>query len=220
MSEIFAEQLGAVATAVLAIFAIVTAWYARRAFLKQSKEVGDQAEMLDLQRKQLKEQEKTSAKQAEVLELQATELRRSLDERERETAARQRAQAEGITAWLATDSHPIGGAPLQAAALSNQSSQPVYDVQAYLHYLEENRLGSRWAPTTGGASQIIKIVTPRSDLHVILPQDSSPYPEEDDGMAYAASIIFTDAAGNRWERDPRGVLSPTSPDAAYRVTRA
>ena len=50
MSEIFAEQLGAVATAVLAVFAIVTAWYARRAFLKQAKEVSDQAEMLELQR--------------------------------------------------------------------------------------------------------------------------------------------------------------------------
>jgi len=35
MSLIFATQLTAVATALLAAFAIVTAWYARRAFLKQ-----------------------------------------------------------------------------------------------------------------------------------------------------------------------------------------
>jgi hypothetical protein len=39
MSGVFAEQLTAVATAILALFAIVTAWYARRAFLKQSREV-------------------------------------------------------------------------------------------------------------------------------------------------------------------------------------
>jgi hypothetical protein len=39
MSLIFAIQLTAVATAVLAAFAIVTAWYARRAFVKQSLEV-------------------------------------------------------------------------------------------------------------------------------------------------------------------------------------
>jgi hypothetical protein len=43
MSLIFATQLTAVATAVLAAFAIVTAWYAPKAFVKQSKEVSDQA---------------------------------------------------------------------------------------------------------------------------------------------------------------------------------
>jgi hypothetical protein len=40
MSLIFATQLGAIATAVLAVFAIVTAWYARKAFRAQAKEVG------------------------------------------------------------------------------------------------------------------------------------------------------------------------------------
>jgi hypothetical protein len=39
MSEIFAEQLTAVATAVLALFAIVTAWVARGAFVQQWREV-------------------------------------------------------------------------------------------------------------------------------------------------------------------------------------
>lgn len=56
MSLIFATQLTAVATAVLAVFAFVTAWYARRAFLKQSQEVSDQAEMLKVQSEQLTEQ--------------------------------------------------------------------------------------------------------------------------------------------------------------------
>ena len=42
MSLIFATQLTGAATAALAVFAIVTAWYARKAFLKQSKEVSDQ----------------------------------------------------------------------------------------------------------------------------------------------------------------------------------
>ena len=37
MSLIFATQLTAIATAVLAVVAIITAWYARRAFLKQSQ---------------------------------------------------------------------------------------------------------------------------------------------------------------------------------------
>ena len=81
MSEIFAEQLSAAATAVLAIFAIVTAWCARRAFLKQSKDVSDQSEMLDLQRRQLEAQRDDSAKQAGVLELQAADLRKSIEDR-------------------------------------------------------------------------------------------------------------------------------------------
>ena len=84
--------LTAIATVVLAVFAIVTAWYARRAFLKQSEEVRaieqqvtdgqelarQQAELLkiqsgqlELQREQLEDQRKASVKQAEVLELQA-----------------------------------------------------------------------------------------------------------------------------------------------------
>jgi hypothetical protein len=93
--------LAAAGTIVLAAFAIVTAWYARKAFLKQSKEVSDQAEMLDLQRRQLAEQEKTTARQAEVLGLQAKELQGSLEEREREAEQRRRGQAAQVTAWFA-----------------------------------------------------------------------------------------------------------------------
>jgi cbb3-type cytochrome oxidase subunit 3 len=57
VSEIFAEQLTAVATAVLAVFAIVTAVLAGLAFRKQAREVSDQAAMLELQRQQLAEQQ-------------------------------------------------------------------------------------------------------------------------------------------------------------------
>ena len=63
MSLIFATQLTAIATAALAAFAIVTAWYARRAFLKQSQEVSDQASMLQVQSEQLAEQRKVNAEQ-------------------------------------------------------------------------------------------------------------------------------------------------------------
>jgi hypothetical protein len=101
MSDIFAEQLTAVANVVLAVFAIVTAVLAGLAFRKQAREVSDQSEMLDLQRKQLAEQEKTSAKQAEVLELQGRELRESIDERKREAEDKGRAQAAQVTAWFA-----------------------------------------------------------------------------------------------------------------------
>lgn len=86
MSLIFATQMTAVATAVLAAFAIVTAFYAVRAFRKQSQEVSDQAEMLRVQSEQLTEQRKINERQTEVLALQAAELRESFAERKRDAA--------------------------------------------------------------------------------------------------------------------------------------
>jgi hypothetical protein len=74
--------LTAIATIVLAVFAIFTAAYARKAFLEQSKEVRDQARMLTVQSGQLDEQRKINAEQTKVLELQARELRESLNARE------------------------------------------------------------------------------------------------------------------------------------------
>ena len=53
-------EITAIATAVLAVFAIVTAWYARRAFLKQSQEVS-------AIERQVKDQEKLTSQQAELL---------------------------------------------------------------------------------------------------------------------------------------------------------
>jgi hypothetical protein len=84
MSLIFATQLTAIATAMLAAFAIVTGIYAIRAFRKQSKEVSDQISMLGIQSDRLAEQRKINAEQLRVLALQAGELRESLAERKRE----------------------------------------------------------------------------------------------------------------------------------------
>jgi hypothetical protein len=99
----------AVAIALLAVFAIITAWYARKAFREQSREVTaieqqvkdeqkltrQQAELFKVQtgqlevlRAQLDDQRKASAAQAEVLELQAADLRESLEQRKREALER------------------------------------------------------------------------------------------------------------------------------------
>lgn len=214
MSEIFSVQLTAAATLALAVFAFLTAWLAFLAWRKQSREVSDQAAMLELQRQQLEAQREDSARQAGVLELQTADLRESLGEREREAEDRRRNQAMGVTAWLEQFEGTEFG-DLWGTVVSNQSGQPIYDVHAYLYYMEEHRLGAEWAPTTGGASQVIKVVMPHVDLSVILPREASPYPEEDSGRAYRPGLMFTDAYGNRWERDPRGVLSPVPSDAAY-----
>jgi hypothetical protein len=101
MSVDLSGEITAIATAALALFAIVTAAFAILAFRKQSQEVRDQAEMLMVQSAQLAEQQKLGQKQTEVLELQASELRESLDERKRESEQRRSAQAS--RAYLALE---------------------------------------------------------------------------------------------------------------------
>lgn len=93
MSVDLPGEITAIATAALAVFAILTAAFAILAFCKQSKEVSDQARMLKLQSEQFSEQRKVNAEQIRVLTLQAAELSESLKERKREAAERRRAQA-------------------------------------------------------------------------------------------------------------------------------
>jgi len=108
MSVDLSGEITAIATAVLALFAIVTAIYAIRAFRTQSDE--------------LAEQRAINQKQTEVLELQATELRESLNERKHEAAGRRRAQAEAI--FIGAMSDRDGNS---VPSVVNTSSRPVYD---------------------------------------------------------------------------------------------
>jgi hypothetical protein len=115
---------GDIPTWILAIGALITAWYAARAFAGQSREVAaieqqvsdgqelarQQAKLLELQGKQLEvqsgqlklqqkqidEQRELNERQSEVLRLQADDLRESLAERKREAEARRVAQASRV----------------------------------------------------------------------------------------------------------------------------
>lgn len=107
MSLIFATQLTAVATLALALLAIVTAWYARRAFLKQSQEVSDQAR----------------------------ELQQVAAERTREAAERRRDQASRVFVWTeiftpkdGPAATPEGFVKAISAHVTNTSLQPIYEV--------------------------------------------------------------------------------------------
>lgn len=202
MSEIFSSQLTAIANVVLAVFAIVTAWFAGLAFRKQAKEVSDQAEMLELQRQQLADQRKASADQAEVLKLQAADLREAFEERKRRNAA-------GVTAWFGRQ--PGSKVPFLGAVIRNASGLPVYDVHATFHRVHEQVKGLGWEPIAEGVStHPIRIMPPESEQFTEAPSDvqnqalkAGARPKDYD---YVVSITFTDAAGNRWERDPKGAL--------------
>ena len=159
MSLIFATQLSAIATVVLAVFAIVTGVFSFLAFRKQSEEVRaierqvtDQEELtrqqaellkvqssqLELQSHQLDDQREANAGQAKVLKLQADELGESLAERKREAEQRRSAQAarvfmsqqEGVS-FTEEDDEPQSYSAI--VTVVNTSDRPIYDAKLYWH---------------------------------------------------------------------------------------
>lgn len=117
MSLLAATQLTALATAVLAVGAIITAIFAVLALRKQSQEVSAiekqvvdqqeltrqqaillrvQSEQLDIQRQQFEDQRVANARQAEIFELQTTELRDSMVARAIEEEQQRRVRASRV----------------------------------------------------------------------------------------------------------------------------
>lgn len=195
-----ATLLTAIATAVLAVFAVVTAWYARKAFREQSKEVADQARMLQVQSGQLDEQRKINAEQTRVLELQARELMESLSERRREAERRLRGQASRIFMTEEKRYAPLDGSgkpatnPWISVTVQNSSDLPVYNAVIEWHPEPTFPFGSS-DPNPPG---------------VLLPgaitEHSRAYPHDTDLEKCGAVLLFTDAAAVRWVRRPDGYL--------------
>lgn len=212
MSEIFAGQLTAVANAVLAAFAIITAVLAGLAFRKQSREVSDQAEMLNLQRRQLEDQREATAEQAGVLKLQAAELRESLAERTRQAEQMHRSQAARVFLTedpfkgrsdrsMATYGEFIGVGPRLpsvTATAHNTSDQPIYDAELYWHAGPAGHGGPNPEP-----------------LGTLLPgathASTRDFPPGTNLEVSGAVLRFRDAAGTKWTRRPDGYLGEQQP---------
>jgi len=214
-------MLTAIATVVLAVFAVVTAVYARKAFREQSREVTaieqqvkDEQEVtrqqgellkvqtgqLELQRQQLEDQRATSARQAEVLNLQAAELRESLEVRKREAEREYRAQASRV---FLTEERYAGGRgdaivpganpPAITAVATNASEQPIYDAEFYWH---------RGSAGEGNPNpEPIGTMLPRTRYEA-----RRAFPHGSNLDACGAVLRFSDAAGTRWIRRPDGYL--------------
>jgi len=204
MSLIFAIQLTAVATAVLAVFAILTTIYAVRAFRKQSQEVSDQASMLQVQSEQLAEQRKVNERQTEVLELQANELRESLEERKREAVDRRSAQASRVSLAVKmldtgrTAGDDRNGFRLEATVVNaSEQQQPICDVRLY-YYRGPEGYGMPNPELLGTVLNWEKEIRHRDYLPGSAPEDCG------------AVLTFRDAAGIRWTRMPDGALSEQS----------
>jgi len=59
----------------------------------------------------------------------------------------------------------------------------------------------------GGPPERIRVIPPRHDKFVEIPATVKKMIRECSDEIYVVSIEFTDAAGNRWERDARGALN-------------
>jgi hypothetical protein len=206
MSLEVAAWVSALAAVILAVFAIVTAKYAKKAFLEQSKEVRDQARMLQVQSDQLAEDRKVNAEQIRVLGLQAKELQESQDERKRQAELGRSYQAR----FVFLTEEPFGGRkdgrgsgmiggigtlqPSVTAMAHNTSDQPVYDAEL------------RWHMGSAGHGE------PNPEpIGTLLPgavhASKRSFPEGTNLEVSGAVLRFRDAAGVIWMRLPDGGLT-------------
>lgn len=228
MSLLTANQVTAVATAVLAVFAIVTAIFAAAAFFKQREEVrmlqkeakdqetliGQQGELLkvqagqlDVQRQQLDDQRAINEKQAEVAALQAQELRESLDERKRDADARRRAQASRV--FIHEERLDADPGILQASrAARGEQPQPV--VIAHVMNSSEqpvyNVTISWHLGTQPKGPRYLPPLMPGDE-----DKDMQPVPPGAPPDKFGAVAFFRDAAGVTWRTRPDGQLDEIPP---------
>jgi hypothetical protein len=225
MSAIFATQLTAIATTVLAVFTIATATVAGLAFKKQADAARDsrrliqqqagmlqiQQEQLEVHRQQFEDQHEANVTQGGVLDLQAEEIRASLEQRMRDAEAQRRSQAARVTAWLARSAP---GEPWEAR-IRNDSDLPIFDVRTFfhkIHKVESVSGGGDWEPVGQGGvppEEHVCVFPPKTDRSLKVPGAvREMFSGEITDRTCVVSIEFTDAAGGHWERDARGALTP------------
>ena len=209
MSVDLSGEITAIATAVLAAFAIVTAIYAIRAFRKQTEEVRTIQE-------QARDQQELTRHQAELLKIQSGQLelqRRQLDD---QLAEKHRAQASRVFIWTETGPDPRltdaqidNGVPWRetvTASIRNTSEQPVYSAELVW---DDGSAPLAEVAVRSHAERLPVILLPGSDA--IITRDAGP-------DTRAVILRFRDAAGVTWLRGPEGDLVDLS--ASFRENDA
>jgi hypothetical protein len=199
------------------VFAIFTAKYARKAFLKQSEDIKDQAELievqsrqLELQRLQFEEQRNVNVEQIRVLKLQAVELEESLAVRKREEAQRRSAQAArvflsqspGGVAFEHEEDDELAFARFDLV-IKNTSDRPVYD--ARLHWY----VGDVEEDDSFGFGEPVGTMMPGDEITRF--RQFAPSVDRD---ASRPVLRFRDAARVMWQVDKSGDLRELPPLAS------
>ncbi len=202
----FAVKLTAVATSVLAVAAIAAAILAGRAFRKQSQV------LRALERQMKDEQLRVASGKLELqfqvasgqLELQRHQLEEQHEANARRADEQRKRQAALVTAWFAEERE---GTSLWGACIRNASGLPIRDVRTFFHSVDDKGESGDWdSRTLGGPVEKIRVVPPGADCFVMVPRNIRGHMGDITESAYVVSIEFVDAAGNEWERDPRGAL--------------
>lgn len=198
----FPGWIAAAATAGLLIGAGATVHFARKAFGAQSQQLADQQAI--------------NTRQADVLDLQVKELEASLAQRRVDAERERRAQANQVAAWFGPEPGGIVVAegPVEWGALiRNDSGLPIVNTRVSFHFVAADSPASlNWKPIfRGGPPERIRVIPPHSERFVRIPEDIRRQIKACDDTVYVVSIEFGDAAGNYWERNPRGALIPTDP---------
>jgi hypothetical protein len=187
-----ATWIGAIATAILAVGAIITGYFARNAFNAQSQQLRDQQEI--------------SKKMAEVLQLRGSELRESLNERLRAQAAQVFIEVDRIPPVTEVAVGPgqeaAGQQPWRLSAkVHNTSMQPIYDLYV-IWQLGTVRMGK---------PDPMARLMPGHDASFDRtgPQATAPGSPIDPGML-GAFLAFRDVAGVRWAVREDGTLTEFS----------
>jgi hypothetical protein len=204
MSLIFASQLSAVATTVLAVLAVVTAWYARRAFIKQSREVAAIEQQVKDGRDLTRQQAELLKLQYEQLDLQRLQFAQAQDDR-------RRVQASRVFIWTERGADPRFTQAQRAAApgeyetvtahVANTSEQPVYDLT----------IAWRRGTASWGDENTHAVLMPGETISITrnLPPN---LPEMTDRRLFSAVARLRDASEVRWLLRPDGQLMEITDD--------
>jgi hypothetical protein len=189
MSSDLSGEITAIATVVLAVFAIVTAYYARRAFLKQSQEVR-------VIERQITDQEELTRQQAKLLQIHSDQLALQRQQIDDERGERRRAQARRIliSAEPRPDPSTSSAEPISTTFVTvrNTSLQPIYD----LRFLFRE-----------GDGDWIALDDPPEPALFLMPGERYDYPFSIeipyvsflmDPSLVAAGVVFRDASGVHW----------------------
>lgn len=189
MSLEVAMWASAIGTVVLAVFAVVTAWYARKGFRKQAEEVRDGQELI--------------RHQTRLLQVHSGQLELQQRQFERDQAERRRSQASQVYMWQTLVSVPVDGektpGTTAAAHVRNASRQPIYDlrIEWWIPYADYKEWKWRYGPPHFEETPLM----PQATASALLAPGLAADPDEVD-----ASAAFRDRAGVWWRIRPTGRL--------------
>jgi hypothetical protein len=81
-------------------------------------------------------------------------------------------------------------------------------VRAFFHWVNEQSDGTWTLTSRGGPNEGVRVIAPEHQDFVEMPEQIRTMTSQVNDQVYVVSIEFTDAAGQRWVRDPHGGLEP------------